>query len=85
MKKKDSYGKWTTEQLIKQIKNLKLTTGLLAGILLVLFAITIYNTIKEGQFDPLMISPIALSIIIPLNIKRMREIKDEIQRREKKD
>ncbi|MEN8790000.1 MAG: hypothetical protein ABF295_10830 [Flavobacteriaceae bacterium] len=83
MKRKDNYEKWTSEQLTRQVKNLKLTTGLLAGILLLLFAITIYNTIKEGQFDPLMISPIALSIIIPLNIKRMREIKVEIQRREK--
>lgn len=83
MRRKENYSKWTSEQLIRQVKNLKLGTGILAGILVLLFALTLYNTIKDRQFDPLMISPIALSIIIPINIKRIREIKAEILRREK--
>jgi hypothetical protein len=83
MRRKENYSKWTSEQLIRQVKNLKLGTGILTGILVLLFALTLYNTIKDRQFDPLMISPIALSIIIPINIKRIREIKAEILRREK--
>lgn len=80
--KKDNYGKWTSKQLHRQFKNLNLAIRLLAGILLVIFALTIYKSIKEGRINPLLISPIALSIIIPLNFKRIRDIREEIQRRE---
>ncbi|MGB5692010.1 MAG: hypothetical protein WBM43_05325 [Flavobacteriaceae bacterium] len=82
MRKKVSYDKWSTEQLNRQVKSLRFATGLLGGILLLLFALTINNSIKKGQIDPLLISPIALSVIIPINIKKMREIKKEIHRRE---
>ncbi len=82
MRKKVSYDKWSTEQLNRQVKSLRFATGLLGGLLLLLFALTINNSIKKGQIDPLLISPIALSVIIPINIKKMREIKKEIHRRE---
>ncbi len=44
--KKDNYGKWTSKQLHRQFKNLNLAIRLLAGILLVIFALTIYKSIK---------------------------------------
>jgi len=80
--KKDNYSKWTTKQLHRQIRNLILATGLLVGILLVLFSLTIYKSLEEGQINFLLISPIVLSLVVPLNIKRIREIKGEIQRRD---
>ena len=81
MRKRISYDKWSTEQLNRQVKTLRFTTGLLGGILLLLFALTLNNSIKKGQIDPLLISPVALSVIIPINIKKMREIKKELHRR----
>ncbi len=81
MKKKVNYDKWTTAQLEKQIKQIRLATGLLAGMLIVLFAVTIYKSVTEMSFHPLLVTPIALSVIIPVNYKRMKEIKGEIERR----
>ncbi len=85
MKKKVEYDKWTTEQLQKQVKNLKFATGLLAGILLVLLIATSYISVSEKRFHPLLITPVALSAIIPLNFKRVRDINNEIDRRNNSD
>ena len=81
MKKKVEYNKWTTEQLQKQVKNLKFATGLLAGLLIVLLIATLYISVSEKRFHPLLITPLALSIVIPLNYKRARDINNEIDRR----
>lgn len=84
MGKKVNYNKWNTAELEKQLKNLKFATGLLAGILIVLFGVTIYKSITEQRFHPLLVSPIALSAIIPINLKRMRNIRQEIDQRNAK-
>lgn len=46
MGKKLNYDKWSTEQLEKQLKNLKFGTGLLAGLLIVLLAATLYISFR---------------------------------------
>ncbi len=84
-KKSTDYGKWSTSQLEKQHKSLKFATGLLAGLLFVLLIVTIYISYRDEQLNPLLISPIALSLIIPLNMKRMKDIKTEIERRNKQE
>ena len=81
MKKKIDYSKWDDNKLTKQYKALKFVTGMLAGILIVLFAMTIYLSIREKKFHPLLVSPIALSAIIPINFKRMKEMRREIEAR----
>jgi len=81
MKKNVNYDKWTTLQLQKQVKNLKFATGLLAGILFVLLIVTLYISISEKRFHPLLVSPVALSAIIPINFKRIKDITIEIERR----
>jgi uncharacterized membrane protein len=85
MSKKINYDKWTTEQLSKQIKTMRFATGLLGGILLVLLGVTIYRSLAEGQLHLMLIAAVALSAIIPLNIKRIRDIQAEINRRKKEE
>ena len=81
MKKKTDYSKWTTEQLEKQLKTLKFVTGLLAGILIALFGFTAYVSFRDSEFNPLLVTPLALSVIIPVNWQRMKEMSHEIQTR----
>ena len=81
MKKKIDYSKWTTEKLEKQLKALKFATGLLAGLLIVLLGVTIYSSFRDSEFNPLLVTPIALSVIIPFNYKIMKEIRQEIESR----
>ena len=80
-KKKTDYSKWSTAQLEKQHKSLEFATGLLAGLLIVLLLATIYISYRDKQLNPLLITPIALSVIIPLNFKRIKDIQAEIERR----
>ncbi len=80
-KKKTDYGKWSTAQLEKQLKSLRFATGLLGGLLLVLLVATVYISYRDKELHPLLISPIALSLIIPLNMKRMKDLKAEIENR----
>ena len=81
MKKKIDYSKWTTEKLQKQIKSLKFATYLLAGILIVLLGTTIFVSFRDQQISPLLVTPIALSAIIPINFQRMKEMKKEVEMR----
>ena len=81
MKKKIDYSKWTTEKLEKQLKTLRFATGLLSGLLIVLLGTVIYVSITQNEISPLLVTPIALSAIIPLNLKRMKEMKAEIGNR----
>ena len=81
MKKKINYDKWSTEQLEKQVKTLKFITGLLGGLLLVLLLTAIYISVKEQKFSLFLITPLALSVMIPINLSRIKEIKAEIEKR----
>ncbi|MGI9546711.1 MAG: hypothetical protein ACR2MM_05715 [Flavobacteriaceae bacterium] len=81
MRKKVDFDKWSSPQLEKQVKNLKFGTGLLAGLLIVLFGVALYLSIAEKRFHPVLVTPIALSVIIPLNFKRIKSINKEIERR----
>ena len=80
-KKNTDYSKWETERLRKQLKSLRFAISLLAGLLLVLLFTTIYVSFRDRQLNPLLITPIALSIIIPLNVRQMKNLKAEIERR----
>jgi len=66
------------KELLEKEKSMKMTTGLLVGILLILFIITLNSTIKEKEFDVLMIVPIALSTIVFTNYKKIKGIQNEL-------
>ena len=74
----------TTEKLEKELKGLESATSILIGLLLVLFIACIYGLLKNnesGTFTALIVVPIALSAIIPVNFKKIRNIKTELASR----
>ena len=74
----------TTEQLNGELKGIKMITGALIGVLSVLFIVCVYGLIvKEDNstFMALIIVPLALSAIIPLNYGNMKKIKNELDSR----
>ncbi|WP_405571444.1 hypothetical protein [Winogradskyella sp. Asnod2-B02-A] len=76
----------TTKQLNNELKGVKMTTGALIGILSVLFILCVFGLFtKEDNsvFRTLIIVPLALSAIIPMNFSNMKRIKKEIQLRDK--
>jgi len=79
--KKDEIKKLSTEELVKKEKSQKMMTNLLAGVLLVLFIFTLYSTIREKEFDFMMIVPIALSAALFDSYNTIKAIRDELSNR----
>ena len=74
----------TTERLEKELKSLKIVNGALIGMLSVLFIVCIYGLLKKednGVFTALIVVPIALSSVIPINFGNMKKIKSELESR----
>lgn len=74
----------TTEKLEGDLRGLKIINGALIGVLGVLFIVCIYGLMKKndnGVFSALIVVPIALSAIIPLNFSNMKKIKEELESR----
>lgn len=73
-----------TEKLNTELKGVKIITGTLISVLILLFIICIYGLIvKENNstFISLMIIPFALSPIILLNLRSIQKIKKELELR----
>ncbi len=75
----------TTEKLEGELRELKVITGAPIGVLGVLFIVCFYGLFftkdKSGTFSALIVLPIALSAIIPLNYGNMKKIKTELESR----
>ncbi len=74
----------TPEQLEGELKNLKIINGAIIGVLGILFIVCIYGLLKKndnGVFSALIVVPIALSAIIPVNYGNMKKIKTELESR----
>lgn len=80
--KTNKFEKYTTDQLKQKEKQLKLLSGMLLGMLLFLFAFIGYQSITKG-FNSLMIVPIALLPIVIANYGTAKNMKKEVQAREK--
>lgn len=68
----------TTEKLNGELRTLRTLTGALIGVLILLFIICIYGLITKednSTFRGLIIIPIALGIIIPLNFGNIKKLK----------
>jgi Na+-transporting methylmalonyl-CoA/oxaloacetate decarboxylase beta subunit len=78
--KNQNLGLLDTETLLKKQRSLKVLTGMLAGMLMVLFALTIFISIKK-TFSPLSVVPIALLPIVILNLLNLKTIKKELDSR----
>lgn len=80
--KNENLGLQNTESLQKKQKLLKMITGLLGGMLIVLLVLGIYISFKKG-FSALVVVPIALMPILMLNVISIKNIGKELKSREK--
>ena len=74
----------TTEKLNGELKGLKMINGALIGVLSLLFIVCVYGLITKedsSTFMALIVVPLALSAIIPLNYGNMKKIKKELELR----
>ena len=78
--KKSKYEKYSIEELQQKEKQLKTMGGILLGLIVVLFAICIYQNII-GKFTPITIIPFALLPILLADLGMAKNIKKEIETR----
>ncbi|MFI1770951.1 hypothetical protein [Thalassobellus citreus] len=74
----------TVEKLQGELKGLKMINGALIGVLIFLFIVCIYGIVTKednSTFRALIVVPLALSAIIPLNYGNMKKIKKELELR----
>ena len=84
MKKEDLTSK-TTEQLKGELKGIQTITGALTGVLIVLFAVTIYGLLaleNNTVFIALIAVAVSCSAILPMQFSSMKKIKTELKLRE---
>ncbi|WP_343567234.1 redox-active disulfide protein 2 [Sphingobacterium sp.] len=68
----------TDEELQTNKKNAQVITWMLTTMLFILLGMGIYTSISKG-FSALMAIPFALSPIVILNFKRIKEINEELK------
>ncbi|MEM0931318.1 MAG: hypothetical protein AAGJ12_02555 [Bacteroidota bacterium] len=74
----------TKESLKSKIDKLKIVTGMLSAVLLILFVICVYGLLTKDDNDVflgLIVVPIALSSILFVNVKSMKKMKSELESR----
>jgi asparagine N-glycosylation enzyme membrane subunit Stt3 len=74
------FSEMSVEKLQQQAKTIKVVTGTLAGMLLVLLVMAILLSIKKG-FSALVIIPFALLPIVVTNVNSLKQIKQELESR----
>ncbi len=70
----------SNEALLKGEKSLKVITYVLAGMLLVIFALNMILSIKKG-FSAINVVPIALLPIVIVNLGTLKKMKEELKSR----
>lgn len=84
--KKDELESKPTEKLRGELKALQIITGVLVGVLTLLFAVNIYGLIMKEEnatFIALTVVAVSCSAILPLQFISMKKIKAELKSREK--
>jgi len=81
--KSKSLNEMSAEELLKQEKSIKIATGMLAGMLLLLLVMGIYLTFKKGSYAAFIVIPMALLPIVILNVTSLKKIKSELNTRGK--
>ena len=76
----EALSKLSSEELFKRHTAVKTMVWLLAIGLTGVLLFFIYMSIQDG-FTPLLAVPLALSVIIPLNVKNMKALKKELDSR----
>lgn len=81
--KKTELSKLTIEDLNKKNESFKLMTGILVGMLIVLFGVGVYVTIVDFKFLPIPIVAVALFPLVILSYGQGKKLRTEIARRNK--
>ncbi|MBD2757747.1 redox-active disulfide protein 2 [Spirosoma validum] len=76
----NQFSQMSIEKLQRQAKTIKIATGTLAGMLLVLLVMALFLSIKKG-FSALVIIPFALLPILITNVNSLKQIKKELESR----
>lgn len=76
----EALSKLSSEELLKRYTAVKTMVWVLAIGLTGVLLFFIYMSIQDG-FTPLLAVPLALSVIIPLNVKNMKALKKELDSR----
>lgn len=79
----EALTKLSTDELLKRHTAAKTMVWLLAVVLTGILIFFIYVSLQDG-FTPLVAVPLALSAIIPLNVKHMNMLKKELDFRRQK-
>lgn len=66
----------TNDELIKQEKTMKGLTLTFAGILIVLFGVTLFSMFKKG-FSSTVITPVIFLPLLVINLKNWKDLKEE--------
>ena len=81
----DTTNQQYLKNLEEDLKNLKKFTTILAIILAFLFCISIYKSISQNSIDSIIAVPISLSAIVFINLKKIRKLKIDIEKTQKKN
>lgn len=82
--KNDDLKSKPTEKLESQLKMIKIVTGMLTGVLIVLYAVIFYGLIMKDDkstFTALLAVAISCSATIPIQLSSMKKIKSELASR----
>ncbi|CAG2534738.1 hypothetical protein MAR621_00561 [Maribacter dokdonensis] len=77
---KEALAKLSTQELVNKYTMAKTIVWLFSIILILALLFVIYISIQDG-LTPLLAVPLALSAIIPLNVKNMNTFKKELDSR----
>ncbi len=80
---KKELNELTIEELKQRAKSIKIVTWFLVVMLLVLFCMTLYQSVRDGEMQILLVVPIALLPIVLFNFGNIKKINSEVKSRSK--
>lgn len=78
--KKEDLEKISTEELLKRQKTIKVISGVMVGLLLVLLVAAISTSKEPARATPLIVIVLALSAVLLPNYTNLQVIKSELKR-----
>jgi len=79
--KEQDFKVMTTEKLQKDLKMIKAVTATHGVMILILFCFALYLSIVKDQMRTFVVTPIALSTLVFVNMNSIKKIKEEIKSR----
>ena len=77
--KNEDLKDFSIDELEIKAKQTKYASSVLGGTILLLYIVTIYNSINKGEFDILMVVAIALTYTVIAGFQKAKKIEEEIK------